>query len=60
MFEGKCNKDSVALEVVQESEDMEWLRTTLHEFADRTGSQVASNILQQWPESAKKFVKVMA
>ncbi len=50
--------EMVALEPVEEAEDIVWLQDILTEFQAKTGSKVAENILVDWPASAKEFVKV--
>ena len=48
----------VALEEVTMTDDVNWLQEILQDFVNRTGSEVAAKILQEWPSSAKDFVKV--
>ncbi len=48
----------VELEPVVKDIDITWLQQILREFQEKTGSEVAEEILQNWPESCKDFVKV--
>ena len=58
MFEVKCNKESVALERLEQQDDLEWLKVTLEDFRVRTGSVVAKEILDNWETEVKHFIKV--
>jgi len=59
-FPSKCNMEMVGLEAVQETEDVEALRSHLQNHKDRTGSGVASALLERWSTGAiNEFVKVM-
>ena len=53
-----CNKESVALERVEEPEDIETLRYWIARHAEETGSPRANWILEKWPFMQPKFVKV--
>ena len=57
-FEAKCNKTMVDLKTVELEEDMTFLKETISEFVAATGSEVGQTVLKDWPESAKRFVKV--
>ena len=41
-----------------EKGDLDWLKDTLEEFAGKTGSPVARQLVDNWPEAASRFVKV--
>lgn len=58
MFDKKCNMGSVSLEPVNQPVDMNWLQDILQEFVDKTGSDVAAKMLQDWPACTKDFIKV--
>ena len=57
-FARKVNKETVDLEDVVEKGDLDWLKDTLEEFAGKTGSPVARQLVDNWPEAASRFVKV--
>ncbi|XP_033120494.1 putative glutamate synthase [NADPH] [Anneissia japonica] len=57
-FHNMCNKDSVALEPIVKSVDISFLHKQLKAFAEQTGSKVASEILNNWENALKSFVKV--
>lgn len=57
-FESRCNMQSIDLVPVDLADDLDWLKVTLQDFKDRTGSEVAANVLNNWPASAQQFVKV--
>ena len=54
----KCNKETVDLDPVEHDDDLTLLHDLLSEFKDRTGSQVAERLLNEWPAAAARFVKV--
>lgn len=56
-FDQLCNQESVALESLS-SADATFLDETLREFVDKTGSELAKNILDNWSEEKQHFVKV--
>jgi glutamate synthase (NADPH/NADH) large chain len=58
-FETKCNLGTVDLEAVEEDEDIVELREMLELHKQYTGSTVAARILDEWPMSLSRFVKVM-
>jgi glutamate synthase domain-containing protein 2/glutamate synthase domain-containing protein 1/glutamate synthase domain-containing protein 3 len=53
-----CNKESVALERVEEPDDIQTLRYWIARHAEETGSPRANWILEKWPFMQPKFVKV--
>ena len=58
-FAPKCNMEMVALETVDsESESLE-LKALITQHFEATGSEVASELLGNWEDSVKRFVKVM-
>jgi glutamate synthase (ferredoxin) len=58
-FESRCNLSLVELEPVDEDADEELLRTLLARHAVLTGSERAAQLLDDWPASVRRFVKVM-
>ena len=57
-FEGRCNTESVFLELVEEDEEAELLGM-IRKHLEYTGSEVAKRILEDWTESLPGFVKVI-
>ncbi|XP_072941107.1 uncharacterized protein [Epargyreus clarus] len=57
-FKGKCNPETVELLPLEKEEDLKEVQTLLEEFEEYTGSLIAKEMLETWPEPAKKFVKV--
>ena len=57
-FPSRCNTTMVDLLSVEKSEDLEFLRATLEDYASATGSEVAARLMAEWPASAAGFVKV--
>lgn len=49
----------VELLALEASEDLEMVEDLLRQFHDKTGSQVAAEILADWPVQASSFVKVL-
>jgi len=58
-FASKCNMEMVELEKVEEAEDVAELQALIEEHAERTGSAVAREVLDDWSGSLGQFVKVM-
>jgi glutamate synthase (NADPH/NADH) large chain len=58
-FAAKCNTGTVDLETVEEDEDIVELREMMELHREYTGSPVAAKILDEWPTSLQRFVKVM-
>jgi glutamate synthase (NADPH/NADH) large chain len=54
----RCNKASVDLEPLVESEDIEKIRTLLERHRDLTGSPRAAWLLEHFAEAQSKFIKV--
>ncbi|KAK7070468.1 hypothetical protein SK128_010174 [Halocaridina rubra] len=57
-FPSKCNKQTVELMPLQESNDLLFVEALLRQFQEKTDSAVAANLLSDWPAQAGKFVKV--
>ena len=58
-FEPNCNMEMVELESVESEADSEELRSLIEEHAERTGSTVAGELLDNWSSVLGQFVKVM-
>jgi glutamate synthase (NADPH/NADH) large chain len=57
-FRKNCNMEMVMFDAIDAS-DEELVRKMIFDHLSFTGSDVASELLKNWEESAKKFVKVM-
>ena len=57
-FEARCNTTMVDLLAVEKDEDLTFLNKTISDFVAATGSEVGQEVLDKWPASAEKFVKV--
>jgi glutamate synthase (NADPH/NADH) large chain len=58
-FASKCNQGMVDLDPVEDDDDISELRELLELHLEYTGSEVARNILDEWPEVLGQFIKVM-
>jgi glutamate synthase (ferredoxin) len=58
-FASRCNMGMVALEPLDDSEDLDLVHGLMERHREYTGSTVAAELLGQWPAIAQKFVKVM-
>ncbi|GHU78123.1 hypothetical protein AGMMS49992_27960 [Clostridia bacterium] len=58
-FASRCNPESVALEAMDQPEEIVWLRTTLEAHRLRTGSPFARDILEHWNDWIPRFIRVM-
>jgi glutamate synthase domain-containing protein 3 len=58
-FPAKCNMGTVDLDPVEDDEDISELRQMIEMHFEYTGSTVADQILDDWPEVLDDFVKVM-
>ncbi len=56
---GNCNLEMVALEKVEEVQDISELKELIAKHYKYTGSTVAAGILQNWDDELPRFVKVM-
>ncbi|CAG9560728.1 unnamed protein product [Danaus chrysippus] len=57
-FRSKCNPEMVELLPLEIQEDLDEVQKLLEEFVEYTGSLIAKELLETWPEPAKKFTKV--
>ncbi|CAB5142960.1 Glutamate synthase [NADPH] large chain (EC [Olavius algarvensis associated proteobacterium Delta 3] len=55
----RCNMEMVALEQLKESEDIDFLKTSIERHMGYTESSVAGKILERWDTYLRLFVKVM-
>ena len=58
-FPARCNLEMVALERLEEPDDVEMVRDLLIQHAGYTKSTVAARLLGDWEWAVTKFVKVM-
>ena len=58
-FQAKCNPGMVELDPVEEEEDIAELLDLIELHRDFTGSEVAAQVLEEWPDVLSEFVKVM-
>ena len=58
-FPANCNMEMVELEKVEDAEDIAELKGLIEEHAERTGSTVAAEVLENWSTTLGQFVKVM-
>ena len=59
LFYGLCNLDLVELEEVVDRDDVDELKKLIDQHAIYTGSTVAHDLLDNWHQSRRQFVKVM-
>lgn len=57
-FYSLCNIETVDLERICDKEEELWLKETIQEHYDYTGSNVAKRLLDTWEVTVPKFVKV--
>jgi glutamate synthase (NADPH) large chain len=57
-FRGRCNTELVGFDAISPDESEE-LRGWVEEHRERTGSRVAGRLLDDWPATLNKVVKVM-
>jgi glutamate synthase domain-containing protein 2/glutamate synthase domain-containing protein 1/glutamate synthase domain-containing protein 3 len=57
-FSGRCNRELVDIEAPA-PDDLEEVRALVAEHAERTGSPVATGLLEDWDGAGARFVKVM-
>lgn len=57
-FFRKCNPEMVELLPLELQEDLDYVKSLLIEFHEKTGSEIAKELVSVWPEPAKKFIKV--
>jgi glutamate synthase (NADPH/NADH) large chain len=58
-FAPNCNMEMVELESMEDADDIAELQGLIEEHAERTGSNVATEVLGNWNTALGQFVKVM-
>ncbi len=58
-FDYYCNRGMVELSLVEEKEDIDFIKKYLQKHIDYTQSSNAKNILENWDENIQKFIKVI-
>jgi glutamate synthase (ferredoxin) len=58
-FATRCNMEMVALERLEDAEDLDFVRGLMERHVEYTDSDVAKALLSRWPKVAELFVKVM-
>jgi len=58
-FQSRCNMGMIELSPVNEKEDIETLRYLIHEHITLTGSTLGKEIVDQWEEKLKNFIRVL-
>ncbi len=58
-FETRCNKEMVDIELLDDENDIDELKTMIENHVKYTGSGLGSNILKLWDEILPKFRKVI-
>ncbi|KAK6187782.1 hypothetical protein SNE40_005732 [Patella caerulea] len=58
LFHQRCNQESVALEPLELEEDVTFVYDLIKEFQEKTKSELALNILNNWAEEKQHFIKV--
>ena len=58
-FRIRCNLETVELEDITESADIDELKRMIEDHHRYTGSTVAAGLLDDWPSAIKRFTKVM-
>ena len=58
-FEANCNNETIELESLVDAQEIDELKTMISDHLRYTGSEVAATLLDNWPQSVKRFVKVM-
>ncbi len=58
-FATRCNMEMVALERLEDSEDLDLVHGLMERHLEYTSSAVAEGLLRDWPKAAERFVKVM-
>ncbi len=58
-FASRCNREMVALEKLEDAEEIQGVRQMVEQHLASTGSQRAARILDGWPQFVPQFVKVL-
>ncbi|KAJ8680883.1 hypothetical protein QAD02_016670 [Eretmocerus hayati] len=57
-FKSKCNPEMVELLPLNAKKDIDYVQQLLQEFEEKTGSLIARDLLQIWPEPTNRIFKV--
>ena len=58
-FERRCNLEMVDLEMLDESDDVDFVQVAMMKHVTLTGSRHAGHLLDDWASLQRRFVKVM-
>jgi glutamate synthase (ferredoxin) len=58
-FDRHCNMDMVELEVMDDPEDRRELKKIIEKHHRYTGSRIAKELLSDWENSCRRFIKVI-
>ncbi|CAM1292011.1 Uncharacterised protein g298 [Pycnogonum litorale] len=58
VFRGKCNSAMIEFYPLEIEDDIRFVRQILGEFVQKTGSEKASKILDNWDSSRQHFIKI--
>jgi glutamate synthase domain-containing protein 3 len=58
-FAERCNPELVSLGAIEDPDEADEVRDMVAEHAERTGSPVASALLEDWPDALAQLVRVM-
>jgi glutamate synthase (ferredoxin) len=58
-FAKKCNREMVDLETLVDSDELDFLKVAIVKHVTYTGSRYAEQILTEWSQMHRRFVKVM-
>lgn len=58
LYRSKCNTETVELLALDRQEDLDYVKSLLEEFVLKTESVISTKLLDSWPHSASKFIKV--
>ena len=58
-FERRCNLEMVDLELLDETDDIDFVQVAMMKHVTLTGSRYAGHLLEDWASLQRRFVKVM-
>ncbi|WP_368650574.1 glutamate synthase large subunit [Bacillus inaquosorum] len=58
-FKRKCNLEMILFESLEDEKETQQIKAMLEKHAAYTNSQKATDLLDQWEDSVKKFIKVI-
>ena len=58
-FERRCNLEMVDLEMLDETDDIDFVQVAMMKHVTLTGSRYAGHLLEDWASLQRRFVKVM-